>query len=136
MKKKKKYIFSIVIIILLAIAIYLFFTFSNIYSVKAVTVESGSSITTTTVTERFDFGNVPQGEQVTKTVVLENTGNSDHSIKIWMMGSTAQMMDVEPGNSFKLEAGTSQDVKFILKMPDTAREEKKYTGRVIIFELP
>lgn len=133
---KKKYIFPIVIVVLVAIAIYLFLAFSDIYSVKAVAVESGSSVATTTITNRLDFGNIPQGEQVTKTVVLENTGNSDHSIKIWVIGSAAQMIDIEPDSSFELEAGTTQDINFILNMPDTAREEKKFTGRVIILELP
>lgn len=136
MRKKKKYIFPIVIVALFAVALYLFLTFSDMYSVKAVVVESGSSVAMTTDTERLDFGNIPQGEQVTKTIVLENTGNSNHSIKIWMTGSTAQMMDIEPADSFELEAGTSQEVNFIFNMPDTAQEEKKFTGRIIIVELP
>ena len=133
---KKKYILPIVIVALVAIAVFLFLTFSDIYTVKAVAVKAGGSVVTTTATERLDFGNIPQGEQVTKMIVLENTGNDDHSIKIWMIGSIAQMIDIEPGNSFELEAGTTRDINFILNMPDTAREEKKFTGRVIIMKLP
>ena len=133
---KIKYIISIVIVAIFAVAIYLFLTFSNIYSMKAVAVEAGSRVNADQVTERLDFGDIPQGEQVTRTLVLDNNGDSDHSIKIWMIGSIAQAIDVEPGTSFELKAGTRQDVDFILAMPDSAPEEKKYTGRVIIVELP
>ncbi|MFC1946501.1 hypothetical protein ACFLXY_01125 [Chloroflexota bacterium] len=134
--KKKKYIILIVLVVIIAIAIYLFLTFSSIYSVQAVAVEAGSPSDMIPATERLDFGDISQGEQVKKTVVLENTGDKDHSIKIWMIGSIGQMIDVKPGESFELKAGTSQDVNFIFNMPDSAPEEKKYTGRIIILKFP
>ena len=106
------------------------------YSVQAVAVEAGNTAGKAPATERLDFGDVAQGEQVSKTIVLENTGDNDRSIRIFMIGSIGKMMDVEPATSFELEAGTSQDVDFVFNMPDSAREGKKYSGRVIIVELP
>jgi len=133
---KKKYIIPVIIIAILAVAIYLFLGSSNIYTVKATVVEAGSPVDAPEVTSRLDFGDVPQGDQLTRTVLLENTGDNDRSIKIWVIGSAGQIMAIEPGNSFDLEAGTSQDVNFVLTMPDSAREGKKYSGRVIIVETP
>lgn len=133
---KKKYVILVVVVALLTIITYLFLTSSNIYSAKAVAVEAGSPIGMAPFTDRVDFGDIPQGERVTKTVVLENTGDNDHSIRIWIIGSVGQMIDVEPGKSFKLKAGTNQDVNFIFSMPDSAPEGKKYTGRIIIFQFP
>ena len=75
---------------------------------KAIAVEAGTPVDVTQVTSRLDFGDIPQGEQATKTVVLENTGDNDHSIRILMIGSIGQMIDIEPGNSFELKAGTSR----------------------------
>ena len=133
---KLRYIFLIICVVIIAVAVYLFLTFCDMYTVKVVAVESETTIDKAEVTGRLDFGEVLQGEQVTRTVVLENTGDNDHSIRIWMIGSITQAIDIEPGTSFELEAGTSQDVDFTLTMPDSASEGKKLSGRVIIVKLP
>ena len=133
---KLRYIFLIICVVIIAVAVYLFLTFCDMYTVKAVAVESGTTVDKSEVTGRLDFGEVLQGEQVTRTVVLENAGDNDHSIRIWMIGSITQAIDIEPGTSFELEAGTSQDVDFTLTMPDSASEGKKFSGRVIIVKLP
>ena len=133
---KLRYIFLIICVVIIAVAVYLFLTFCDMYTVKAVAVESGTTVDKSEVTGRLDFGEVLQGEQVTRTVVLENAGDNDHSIRIWMIGSIAESINIEPGTSFELEAGTSQDVDFTLTMPDSASEGKKLSGRVIIVKLP
>ena len=133
---KLRYIFLIICVVIIAVAVYLFLTFCDMYTVKAVAVESGTTVDKSEVTGRLDFGEVLQGEQVTRTVVLENAGDNDHSIRIWMIGSITQAIDIEPGTSFELEAGTRQDVDFTLTMPDSASEGKKLSGRVIIVKLP
>ena len=133
---KKWHVTLIIIIALLGIAVYFFLTSSNIYSTQAVAVEAGGPVGVAPFTDRIDFGDVPQGKGVTKTVVLENTGDNDNTIRIWIMGSISQMIDVEPGRSFELKAGTSQDVDFLFSMPESAPVGKKFTGRIIIFKLP
>ncbi len=136
MKRKKKYIILIVLVVIITIAIYLFLTFSSIYSVQAIAVEAGNTAYMNSATERLDFGDIPQGETVTRTIVLENTGDSDHSIIIWMIGSANQVIDIQPAESFILKARTTQDVDFIFNMPDSAPEGEKYSGRVILIKLP
>jgi len=133
---KKWHVILIVVVALLAIVVYLFFTSSNIYSAQAVAVEADSSIGMAPFTDRVDFGDVPQGKGVTKTVVLENTGENDNTIRIWIMGSIGQMIDVNPGRTFELKAGTTQDINFIFNMPASAELGEKFTGRIIILKLP
>ncbi|MBN2077036.1 MAG: hypothetical protein JW762_15940 [Dehalococcoidales bacterium] len=133
---KKRYVVLTFVIALLGIIIYFFLTSSNIYSAQAVAVEAGSPIGMAPFTDRIDFGDLPQGATITKTVVLENTGDNDNSIKIWIIGSIDQMIDVNPGKSFELKADSTQDVDFIFNMPVSAPVGKKFTGRIIIFKLP
>jgi threonine/homoserine efflux transporter RhtA len=133
---KKWHVVLTVVVALLGIAIYFFLTSSNIYSAQAVAVEAGGPIGMAPFTDRIDFGDIPQGQGVTKTVVLENTGDNDNSIKIWVMGSIGQMIDVKPGKSFELKAGSTQDVDFIFNMPVSTPVGKKFTGRIIILKLP
>ena len=137
MKKKWRVRLTIgVVVILLAVALYLFFTFSNIYSVKAMAIEARSDGGKIQFNERIDFGDIPQGKSSVRTLILENSGDNDHSIKIWIIGSIGQMIEVEPARSFDLSAGTSQDVNFQFNMPVSAMIGEKFTGRIIIFELP
>ena len=122
---KKWHVILTVVVALLVVAGYLFFSSSHIYSAQAVAVEAGNPIGMAPFTDRVDFGDIPLGEGVTKTVVLENNGENDNTIKIWIMGSIGQMVDVEPGRSFELKAGTSQEVDFRFTMPVSARVGKK-----------
>lgn len=133
---KKWHIIMIVVIALLGIGVYFFLTSTNIYSAQAVAVEADSPIGMAPFTDRVDFGDVPQGKGVTKTVVLENTGDNDNTIRVWIMGDISQMIDVEPGRTFELKAGTSQDVDFLFSMPASAEVGEKFTGRIIIFKMP
>jgi hypothetical protein len=133
---KRWHIILTVVIALLGVALYLFFSSSNIYSAQAVAVEAGSPIGMAPFTDRVDFGDVPQGKGVSKTIILENTGDNDNTIRIWIMGSISQMIDVTPGRSFELKAGTNRDVDFTFNMPASAEVGKKFTGRIIIFKLP
>ena len=137
MKKKWRVrLIFVVIVILVAVALYLFFTFGNMYSVQAISVEAGSDIGKIQFNERIDFGDIPQGKSSVRTLIVENTGDNDHSIKIWVIGSIGQLIDVEPARSFDLNAGASQDIDFQFNMPVSAAIGQKYTGRIVIFELP
>ena len=71
-----------------------------------------------------------------ESLVLENSGDNETTIRIFIMGSISQMIDVEPGKTFELKAGTTQDVDFVFKMPASASVGDKFTGRIIILKLP
>jgi hypothetical protein len=133
---KKWQIAVTIVIVILAVAIFFFAHSTNIYSARVVTVEAGGSIGMAPFTDRIDFGDVPQGTSVTKTVSLKNNGNSSNTIKVYVLGSISQLIDVVPGKSFELAAGKSQDIDFKLSMPASAPVGKKFTGRIIILKLP
>jgi len=133
---KARYIVLTFIIVVIAVVAFLFFRSSNIYSTQAVAVEAEGNIGLAPFTDRVDFGDVPQGESVTKTVILENTGDNDNTIRIWIMGSISQMIDVEPGKTFELKANSTREIDFRFTMPASAPVGKKFTGRIIIMKLP
>jgi hypothetical protein len=133
---KKWQILLAVIVVILIVAVFFFARSTNIYSTQAVAVEAGKPIGMAPFTDRIDFGDIPQGDNVTKTVVLTNNGDSDNTIKIYVLGSISQMITVTPGKSFELKAGKTQDVDFKLMMPASATVGKKFTGRIIILKLP
>jgi hypothetical protein len=133
---KKWQIILTVVIVILAIAGFFFWRSTTIYSAQAVTVVSGSTIGIAPFTDRVDFGDIPQGDTISKTVTLTNSGNNSNSIKIYILGSISQMITVTPGKSFAIGAGESQDINFQLAMPASAAVGKKFTGRIIILKLP
>jgi hypothetical protein len=133
---KKWQIVLAIVIVILAVVVYFFARSSNIYSARAVTVKAGSPIGMAPFIDRIDFGDIPQGEAVTKTVVLTNSGDSSNTIKVYILGSISQLIDVTPGKSFELKAGKTQDIDFRLSMPASSPVGKKFTGRIIILKLP
>jgi hypothetical protein len=46
------------------------------------------------------------------------------------------MITVSPGKSFSIGAGKTQDIVFQLAMPATSPVGKKFTGRIIILNMP
>lgn len=129
---KKWQIILTVVIAVLAVLIFCFITFTDTYSTQAVAKEAGSPIGMAPFTDRIDFGDIPQGAAVTKTIELINTGNNDISYKVFVLGSISQLIDVEPGKSFELKAGQTLDLNFRLTMPASAPVDKKFSGRIII----
>jgi hypothetical protein len=133
---KKWQIALAIVVVILIVAVFFFARSTNIYSTQAVTVEAGGSIGMAPFTDRIDFGDIPQGDNVTKTVVLTNSGDNNNTIKVYVLGSISQMITVTPGKSFELIAGKTQDIDFKLAMPASAAVGKKFTGRIIILKLP
>jgi len=133
---KKWQIILAVVVVILAIAVFFLWRSSNIYSAQVVTVAAGENIGIAPFTDRIDFGDVPQGDNITKTVTLTNDGSNSNSIKIYILGSISQMITVSPGKSFSIGAGKTQDIVFQLAMPATSPVGKKFTGRIIILNMP
>lgn len=123
-----------VVAVILIIAIFFFSQNTMIYSSQVVAIEAGENIGMAPFTDRVDFGDIPQGQSVTKTVTLTNGGDNTKSIKIFILGSIANLIDVTPGKSFEL--GADQDINFRLTMPASATVGKKFSGKIIILELP
>jgi hypothetical protein len=133
---KKWQIILTVVIAVLAVLVFIFFSWADMYSSQVVATEAGGTIGMAPFTDRIDFGDIPLGKGVTKTVIMTNNGNNDNTIKVFVLGSIAQLIDVEPGKSFTLKAGETVNLNFRLTMPASAPVGKKFSGRIIILTLP
>ena len=132
---KKRYIAFIALGVVVVLAVAFFIQATTIYNAQVIAKEAGSPIGIAPFTDRIDFGDIPQGSAVGKTLVLENAGSVPNQIIIFIIGGIGDLVKIEP-SSFTLEAGKSQDVNFLLTMPASVTPEKKYSGKVIILRLP
>ena len=132
---KKRYIAFIALGVLLVLAGTFLVQATTIYDSQVIVKEAGSPIGIAPFTDRIDFGDIPQGSAVGKTLVLENVGAVPNYITIFIIGGISDLVEIEP-SSFSLEAGESQEVDFRLLMPASATPEKKYSGKVIVLRLP
>ena len=113
---KKRYIALIAVAVVLVLVITFVVQAMTIYSAQVVAKGEGSSIGMAPFTDRVDFGDVPQGSTMTKTISLENEGTVPNYIRVFIVGSIGVMVDIQP-NSFTLEAGESREVELELTMP-------------------
>ena len=132
---RKKYI----VLIALGVVVLLVGTFLNqaltIYPSQVIVKPAGSAIGIAPFTDRVDFGDVPQGSTVGKTLVLENGGTNSNQVYVFIMGGIGELVTVQP-KSFTIAEGATQEVKFSLTMPKSADPEKKFSGRVLVLRLP
>lgn len=133
---KKWHIAVAVFVVILAVAIFFFIRISNIYSAQVIAVEAGAPIGISPYTDRVDFGEVPQGKSITKSIILENNGDNDNTIKLYILGSISQLIEPTPGYSFDIKAGQTFELVLRLTMPASAEPGKKFSGRIIVIRLP
>ena len=105
------------------------------YTTQVIVAAPGAPLGINPLQDRIDFGDIPVGQEVTKTLILENLGGVDNYIAIFIVGGVGDLVKVEP-NFFTLVSGQRMDVQFRLSMPDSAPVDQKFSGRVFIFRLP
>ena len=132
---KKRYIVMMVIGVVLLLAGTFFVQAVTVYPSQVIAKAKGSPVGIAPFTDRVDFGDIPQGENVSKSLIMENTGTVPNQIYVFVIGEVGQMVKVDP-NSVAVAPGTQQEVKLRLSMPDSATPEKTFTGRVIVLRLP
>ncbi len=132
---KKRYIAFIALGVLLLLTVTFLFQSLTIYDSQVIVKEAGGAIGVAPFTDRIDFGDVPQGVTIGKTLILENAGAVPNKINIFIIGGIGDLVKVDPG-SVTLEPGESAEVDFRLTMPASAPLEKKYSGRVFVLRLP
>ncbi len=131
----KKYISLFVLgVVVVLVSVFLAGALT-VYSSQVVAKPEDAPIGFNPLEDRIDFGDIPLGAGVGKTVVLENRGQSPTSVRVFVLGSIGELVEVEP-SSFILEAADMQEVELSLIMPVSATVEKKYTGRIVILRLP
>ena len=133
---KKRYIAFIALGVLLVLVVTFFVQASTIYPAQVVAKEKGSPVGIAPFTDRIDFGDIPQGATVGRTLILENMGTVPNQVIIFVIGGISDLVKVEPTSSFALEAGETAEVDFVLTMPASIPPEKKYSGRIIVLRLP
>ncbi len=115
----KKYISLFVLgVVVVLVSVFLAGALT-VYSSQVIAKPEDAPIGFNPLEDRIDFGDIPLGAGVGKTVVLENRGQNPTSVRV-----------------FVLEAADVQEVELSLIMPVSATVEKKYTGRIVILRLP
>ena len=132
---KKRYIALIALGVLLLLVVTFLFQALTIYDAQAIAKASGEAIGMAPFTDRVDFGDIPQGQTVGKTLIMENEGSIPNQVNIFIIGNIGDLVKVAPG-SLSLEPGETVEVKLSLTMPASATPEKKYTGKVLVLRLP
>lgn len=132
---KKRYIALIALGVVLVLAITFLFQAMTIYNTQVIAKGAGEPIGIAPFTDRIDFGDVPQGEAVGKTLIMENEGAIPNNITVFIIGNIGDLVNVSP-SSISLEPGETAEIELGLTMPASATPEKKYTGRVFILRLP
>ena len=132
---KKRYIAFIALGVLLLLVVTFLFQAMTIYDSQVIAKEKGSAIGIAPFTDRIDFGDIPQGAAIGKTLILENAGTVPNQVNIFIIGSIGDLVKVEPG-SLTIEPGETKEVDFDLAMPASAPVDKKYTGKVFVLRLP
>jgi len=132
---KKRYIALIALGVLLLLVVTFLFQALTIYNTQAIAKEKGEAIGIAPFTDRIDFGDIPQGETVGKSLIMENEGAVPNQISIFIIGNIGDLVEVNP-SSVSLEPGESREIELELTMPASVTPEKKFTGRVFILRLP
>ena len=132
---KKRYIAFIALGVVLLLVVTFLFQALTIYDCQVIATKKGGAIGIAPFTDRIDFGDIPQGETVSKTLILENAGTVPNQINIFIIGGIGDLVKVEP-KSVTLEPGEKAEVHFTLTMPASAPVDKKYSGKVFILRLP
>ena len=132
---KKRYIAFIALGVVLLLVVTFLFRALTIYDTQVIAVEAGEPIGINPLTDRIDFGDIPQGQGVGRTLILENAGTVPNQINIFIIGSIGDLVKVQPG-SLTIEPGETKEVNFRLTMPASATPERKYSGKVFILRLP
>ena len=132
---KKRYIAIIALGVLLLLVVTFLFQALTIYDTQVIVKAAGDPIGMAPFTDRIDFGDVPQGEGVGKTLIMENEGAVPNQVVVFVIGNIGDLVTVNP-ESVSLEPGEKVEVDFDLSMPVSATPEKKYTGKVFVLRLP
>ncbi|MBI4328844.1 MAG: hypothetical protein HY685_03150, partial [Chloroflexi bacterium] len=128
-----------IVLFALAVVVFVVGTFfvqsTIIYPSQVVVKEAGSAIGINPLEDRVDFGDVPQGAGVSKTIIFENEGTIANRMVIMVIGGIGDLVQTDP-SSFTLKPGERMEVRMRLLMPESAEVDKVYSGNVVVLRLP
>ena len=112
-----------------------FYQSTTIYPSQVIVKAAGEPIGINPFDDRVDFGDVPQGTSVSKTLTFNNEGTVPNQVRIIIIGGVGHFVKVAE-KTFTLQPGEGKSIRFELVMPPSATPEEKFTGRVIVVRLP
>jgi hypothetical protein len=131
-----RYIVAIAVIAFVLVIASFLGQAATIYSAQAVAKGPTDAIGIAPFTDRVDFGDVPAGSSVGKQIFLENEGDNDSSIRVFVVGPIGDLVKIEPGDSFNIRSGENLRVNLRLTMPASAFSGSEFKGKVVILRLP
>ena len=133
--RKLYVVLAVVGVVLILLAVF-FAQVVTWYSSQVVAKDAGDPIGIAPFTDRIDFGDIPRGAEVTKTLTLENEGSVDNWVKVFVLGGIGDLVEITPRSSFTLKEGESMDLDFRMAMPHSMEPETKVLGTVVILRFP
>ena len=106
---------------------------TSIYSTQVLVVDS-EAIGIPPPDERLDFGDIPRGGSVERSIQFQNNGRIPTGVVILEWGSIRDLMSVSDA-FFSLDPGDEKRVTFETASPASG-EAKKYSGKVIVMRAP
>ena len=111
---------NVIILVALVAVIAVGATFVNrsltIYGSQVIVAEPGAAIGINPLVDRIDFGDVPVGQEIAKSLNLTNNGGVDNYIAIFVVGGIGDLVSIDP-NFFTLKSGDEVEVQFRLIVP-------------------
>lgn len=106
---------------------------TSIYTAR-VQVVDGGAVGIPPPIQNLDFGDVPRGASVERTILFENQGRIPTAVLLFEWGGPRDFMGI--GDAFfLLDPGEEKKVRFEVSPPFSA-ESKTYSGRVIVLRVP
>ncbi len=105
----------------------------SVYSTQMVVVD-GSAIGIPPPDENLDFGDVPYGGYLERSILFENNGRIPTAVMILEWGGVRDLVGLSDA-FFTLDPGEEKVVTFEARPPASA-EAKAYTGKVIVVRVP
>ena len=126
-----------VALIIVAVFIIWFFAagFITVESYPVAVIISSQSITSQSnlSSSILDFGNIPKGANVSRSIDFENSTKNKILIKTLSLGEITDLIKINKAKSI-LSPGDQTEIRLNLSVPFSA-EIKKYTGKIYIFKI-
>ncbi len=105
----------------------------SVYSTQMVVVD-GNAIGIPPPDEFLDFGDVPYGGYLERSILFQNNGRIPTAVMILEWGGVRDLVGLSDA-FFTLDPGDEKVVTFKARPPASA-EAKEYTGKVIVVRVP
>ena len=104
------------------------------YEAVVNVLEQNEKVGINPTSDRLDYGDLPKGKRLSRSIVIENNGNINIYVIVLKTGSISEIIKISR-NNFVLNSGDKEKIELPLELPISA-DKNKYDGRIIIFKIP